>query len=286
MTNLLDEYISKYSPQTPEDYKNALKEIVQEIALYGLSKSDFFQYAAFYGGTSLRIFYGLDRFSEDMDFSLEVPNKAFQLEKYCPYIKEALLSFGLDMEVSRKIKSRDTDIQSAFVKGETLMHLITVFNQDESVFSPIKNDEKVKIKIEVDTNPPEGATFDIQYGLKPVPYMVRLYDKPSLFAGKIHAILCRNWKNRIKGRDLYDFIWYISLNTPVNLHHLQKRLEQSGRWDANNIMTLDALKKLLVHKFAEIDYDNAKIDVRAFIKDDSKLSLWSKEFFCAITQKL
>lgn len=283
MDTLLNDYMKFYEPQTADDYRNALKEIVQEIALYGLSRSDFFQKAAFYGGTSLRIFYGLDRFSEDMDFSLAEPNADFSLEKYFSYVEEALASHGLEMSVSKKIKANPNDVQSAFIKGETIIQLITIWDKEERGFPGISPHEVIKIKMEIDTNPPAGATYNIRYGLRPVPYMVRLYDESSLFAGKLHAVLCRNWRNRVKGRDLYDFVWYITNRTKVNLFHLQKRLEQTGHWGKKESLTVQDLRNMLIERFDSIDYEQAKLDVRSFIKTEEKLQLWEAEFFKALS---
>ena len=286
MDTLLNEYMKFYEPQTADDYRNALKEIVQEIALYGLSHSDFFQKAAFYGGTSLRIFYGLDRFSEDMDFSLAEPNADFSLEKYFSYVEEAVASHGLEMSVSKKIKANQTDVQSAFIKGETIIQLITIWDKEERGFPGIAPHEVIKIKMEIDTNPPAGASYDIKYGLRPVPYMVRLYDEPSLFAGKLHAVLCRNWRNRVKGRDIYDFVWYITNRTKVNLFHLQKRLEQTGHWNKEDTLTIQELRNMLAERFDSIDYEQAKQDVRSFIKTEEKLQLWGTDFFRALSSQV
>lgn len=286
MDTLLNEYMKLYKPETPEDYRNALKEIVQEIALYGLSRSDFFQKAAFYGGTALRIFYGLDRFSEDMDFSLSEADSGFSLEKYFPYVEEALASHGLEMTVSEKIKSRQSDVKSAFIKGETLVQLVTIWDTEERRFPGIDSHEQVRIKVEIDTNPPEGATYENKYGLRPVPFMVRLYDSQSLFAGKLHALLCRRWKHRVKGRDFYDYVWYITNRTKVNLYHLQKRMEQTGHWDFNDTLTLTALKEMLAERFVTVDYEQAKKDVRNFIKSDEQLRLWGAEFFIELSNQI
>ena len=286
MDTLLSDYMKFYEPQTADDYRNALKEIVQEIALYGLSRSDFFQKAAFYGGTSLRIFYGLDRFSEDMDFSLAEPNADFSLDEYFSYVEEALASHGLEMSVSQKSKANQTDVQSAFIKGETIIQLLTIWDKEERGFPGIAPHEVIKIKMEIDTNPPAGAAYDIKYGLRPVPYMVRLYDEPSLFAGKLHAVLCRNWRNRVKWRDIYDFVWYITNRTKVNLFHLQKRLEQTGYWTREEALTIQDVRNMLMERFESIDYEQAKQDVRSFIKTDEKLQLWGTDFFRALSSQV
>lgn len=286
MMSSIQSMMERYQPQTAEAYRNALKEIVQEIALYGMSKSGFFQEGAFYGGTALRIFYGLHRFSEDMDFSLVHPNPSFALSDYLPAVKEELSAVGLKMRVEQKNKTKVTDIQSAFIKGGTLIQIISIQQTDEVLIPGIHKQEQLKIKLEVDTNPPPGAGFELRYALRPVPYAVRLYDKPSLFAGKIHAVLCRNWMRRIKGRDLYDYVWYLSHNTPVNLFHLQKRLEQSDRWDSSKRLALQDTKNMLKERFSQLDFEAAKKDVIPFLPDASELDLWNAGFFQAITENL
>lgn len=286
MMSSIQSMMERYQPQNAEAYRNALKEIVQEIALYGMSKSGFFQEGAFYGGTALRIFYGLHRFSEDMDFSLVHPNPSFALSDYLPAVEEELSAVGLKMRVEQKNKTKVTDIQSAFIKGGTLIQIISIQQTDEVLIPGIHKQEQLKIKLEVDTNPPPGAGFELRYALRPVPYVVRLYDKPSLFAGKIHAVLCRNWARRIKGRDLYDYVWYLSQDTPVNLFHLQKRLEQSDRWDLSKQLALQDTKDMLKERFSQLDFEVAKKDVIPFLSDASELDLWNAGFFQAITENL
>ena len=286
MMSSIQSMMERYQPQNAEAYRNALKEIVQEIALHGMSKSGFFQEGAFYGGTALRIFYGLHRFSEDMDFSLVHPNPSFALSDYLPAVEEELSAVGLKMRVEQKNKTKVTDIQSAFIKGGTLIQIISIQQTDEVLIPGIHKQEQLKIKLEVDTNPPPGAGFELRYALRPVPYVVRLYDKPSLFAGKIHAVLCRNWARRIKGRDLYDYVWYLSQDTPVNLFHLQKRLEQSDRWDSSKQLALQDTKDMLKERFSQLDFEVAKKDVIPFLSDASELDLWNAGFFQAITENL
>lgn len=286
MMSSIQSMMERYQPQNAEAYRNALKEIVQEIALHGMSKSGFFQEGAFYGGTALRIFYGLHRFSEDMDFSLVHPNPSFALSDYLPAVEEELSAVGLKMRVEQKNKTKVTDIQSAFIKGGTLIQIISIQQTDEVLIPGIHKQEQLKIKLEVDTNPPPGAGFELRYALHPVPYVVRLYDKPSLFAGKIHAVLCRNWARRIKGRDLYDYVWYLSQDTPVNLFHLQKRLEQSDRWDSSKQLALQDTKDMLKERFSQLDFEAAKKDVIPFLSDASELDLWNAGFFQAITENL
>ena len=283
MTTPVQQMIEKYGCKNTAEYKNALKEVIQEVALCGLSRGGFFSKAAFYGGTALRIFYGLDRFSEDMDFSLISKDEKFNLDSYFSSLREELLANGFELTIELKQKSVESDIQSAFIKGDTLTHLLKIVPANEKVLG-VNDTELIKIKFEIDTNPPDGATFETKYGLLPVPYLVQMYDEGSLFAGKIHAVLCRAWQNRVKGRDYYDYLWYLARGTSVNLFHLKKRLEQSGKWNENEELTLDKLNDLLCERFNSVDFGAAKQDVIPFINDSSKLALWSKDFFCSVTK--
>ena len=282
---IIQQMINKYHPKTIEDKKNAIKEVLQEVVLAGLSKTDFFTHAAFYGGTALRIFYGMDRFSEDLDFSLRVTDDAFDMSKYFKPISDVLNSLGLNFEVSKKDKALNSNIDSAFIKGNTKETLITIY-PSSSDSNLIIHNEKIIIKFEVDVNPPLFAHTEIKFRLLPFPYQVRVYDASSLFAGKIHAVIARSWKNRIKGRDLYDYVYYLSLETKVNLKHLESRLKQTITIDENIKLTRDVLIDILDKRFNQIDYDIAKSDVRPFIKDQLYLDLWSREFFKSITKQI
>ena len=277
--------LSGYELRSDYDRKNAMKEIIQEIVLCSLSRTDFFKHAAFYGGTALRIFYGLDRFSEDLDFSLAEPDSAFDLSSYLPALENEVRSYGLNLKAEIKTKAKASSVQSAFVKGNTREQLLYFFPED-SVASLVPGNETVKIKFEVDTNPPPFAGYEKQYRLLPIPYEVRLYDAPSLFAGKIHAVLCRGWKSRTKGRDLYDFVFYVSRKISVNLAHLNARLTDSGFISDGSFMTIDSIKEALHERFASIDYPNAKKDVLPFVKNPASLDVWSADFFEKITQNI
>lgn len=285
MNPIVVEMLEKYKPKNFLDKKNAIKEIMQEIVLCGLSRAGFFDKAAFYGGTALRIFYGLDRFSEDLDFSLRTTDKNFDLEKYFPILEREVNAFGLNVTIENKIKTFDSDVKSAFLKGNTKEHML-LFYSDNDIIKGINPNEVIKIKFEIDTNPPPCATFETKYKTLPSPYEICLYDLPSLFAGKIGAVLCRAWKSRIKGRDLYDYIFYIQKNATFNLKHLQARLVQAGFINDNKELLLEDVKELLNNKFNSIDYEEAKTDVIPFVKDPSVLNIWSAEFFKAITQEL
>lgn len=285
MQQILNQMLKKYKINNIEDKKNAIKEIVQEVVLCGLSRGGFFKETAFYGGTALRIFYGLDRFSEDLDFSLTTQDLNFDLQKYFYYIENEIKSFGLDFSVQEKVKSFDSNIKSAFLKGNTKEHILTFFeNSEDAKF--INKDEVIRIKFEVDINPPIGATYETKFGLLPSPYQVRLYDLSSLFAGKIHACLCRNWPFRIKGRDFYDYVFFLSIGAQVNLTNLKSKLVESNFINENYDLTIENLKTFLNKRFENLNFKQAKEDVLPFVKDKSKLDLWNEDFFKEITKNL
>lgn len=285
MNTVLEQMLAKYELNSDYDRVNALKEILQEITLCGLSRAGFFRKAAFYGGTALRIFYGLDRFSEDLDFSLVEKDEAFDLSRWFAAIENEAAAYGLNLSVEMKKKAKDTAIKSAFLKVNTREHLL-LFYDDKGINGGISGNEAIKIKFEIDTRPPAGASFEKKYRLLPTPYEVNMYDEPSLFAGKLHAVICRNWKNRVKGRDLYDYVFYMSKGAHVNLPHLRARLIDSGFITENDACELEDVKKMLMNKFNTIDYKQAREDVIPFIKDSSKIDLWSADFFKQITENL
>lgn len=284
MNSVLKNMLSKYDIKNTTDEINAMKEIIQEIVICGLSRGGFFNEAAFYEGTALRIFYGLNRFSEDLDFALLEPNKNFDLSKYFPFIEKEVLAYGLNLKITTKEKTKNSDIFSAFLKGDTKEHIFIFFpNENMKNTTSLKN---IKIKFEVDVNPPSGATYEFKYKLLPSPHQVRLYDEPSQFAGKIHALLCRNWTYRTKGRDLYDYVFYLSKGVKVNLDLIRSKLIESKAITTNSKFNIDILKDLLNKKFREINYTKAKEDVIAFIEDIDSLNLWCSDFFIDITKGL
>jgi predicted nucleotidyltransferase component of viral defense system len=282
---IIEQMLENYTLNNIEDEKNAIKEIVQEVTLAGLARTDFFRHAAFYGGTALRLFYGLNRFSEDLDFTLLSPSDDFRFEKYMSAVTDAVESLGLKFEAKVEKKRPDSNIQSAFLKGSTKEHLL-LFYPNSQFAKQLNNNEKIRVKFEIDANPPKYATTEFKYRLLPYNYRVQVYDKPSLFAGKIHAVLARKWKDRLKGRDFYDYVFYLANNIPVNLKHLEARLHQTSTIDSKITLTLELVKHLLCERFNEIDVEQAKEDVLPFIKEDSELELWSSEFFKAITENL
>lgn len=274
-----------YSSQDPLKQKQGLIEIVQLLTLMGLSRSTFFHRASFYGGSSLRILHHLSRFSEDLDFSLNKPDSTFQLEDYFPFIQENLEAYGFSMTILSKPKKEVRQIQSAFLKGNTRQHLLEIAPNLYKGNIPFSHNDSLKITFEVDIDPPLFANTEVNYQLEPIPFSVRSYDLPSLFAGKIHAILYRKWKNRVKGRDYFDYVWFLANNIPVNMKHLEARLLQSNTLQDSQKLGKSLLEKMLIDRFETISYEKAKADVLPFIGDYSSVDLWSSTFFTQITQK-
>ena len=207
------------------------------------------------------------------------------MSKFFVYIEKELKAYGINLEIHSKQKQIDSNITSAFLKGDTLEHILKFFPSEENhVYDKLLKD--LKIKFEVDINPPIGATYEYKYKLLPSPHEIRLYDKESLFAGKIHAILCRGWKIRTKGRDLYDYIFFLANNTKVNVELVKNKLIESNYIDKNDKFDINILKELLIEKFGQINYNDSKEDVIPFIKNIEFLDIWSKEFFISITEKI
>lgn len=282
---VIDQMLEQYELKTIDDRKNAMKEIMQEIVLAGLSKTDFFKKAAFYGGTALRIYHNSNRFSEDLDFTLLTTNKDFSLETYIPMIKQTVESLGLTFTIREKKKRFDSNVKSAFLKGNTREQFL-IFYPDSDQETFVQNNEIIKVKFEIDIEPPTHAHTETQYRLLPFPYEVRIYDKPSLFAGKLHAVIARKWKTRVKGRDFYDYIYYLSTQTPVNLKHLEARLKQTNSIDEDVVLNKEILIDILYDRFDAVDFEDAKNDVLPFIKDIESLDIWSSKFFKSITSKI
>ena len=286
MNNVIKTMLSKYNPQNNEQRENAVKEILQEIALAGLSRGGFFEKAAFYGGTCLRVFHGLNRFSEDLDFALLDKNSDFKLDDYFPALNKEFQSYGIEMNVELKNKDENKEVKSAFLKGNTLMLMMTFFPRSEEITKIVPN-KKIKIKFEIDTDNPSGGTTEYRYQMLPAPYEVQIFDEPTLFAGKIHVILCRNYKNHVKGRDYYDYLFYIGKGSKLNLKYLENKLKNTGGIiNKNEPLTLETVKDLLRTKFESTDYESAKEDVYSFIDNKDDLSVWKKELFLSTIEKL
>lgn len=285
MSSMLDAMLEAYDARTTDERRNAFREIAQEVVLCGLSRAGFFSKAAFYGGTALRVFHGLDRFSEDMDFSLMQPDGSFSFEPYLPQVERECAAWGLRFSAIAKGKRAGSAIDSAFLKANTKEHLLTLFTED-GTSDAIPADEVLKIKLEIDTDPAPLAAFESEYRLLPMPFEATLYDMPSLFAGKTHAVICRAWKNRVKGRDLYDFVFYLARDTRLNLEHLAAKLEQTSRIESAAEFALSDAKALLHERFNAIDYEQAKADVRPFVSNPAALDVWSAGFFHSLIDKI
>ncbi len=273
----IGQMLSRYELQTVHDHENALKEIIQEIVLLGLWRSKFYEKALFYGGSALRILYRLDRFSEDLDFSLNRPEKNFHIAKYLDAIKAELELWGFEVHAEEKDRKIRNTIDSAFIKANTLIHLLKI----DSNLKTRKN-AVMTIKLEIDRDPAIGFSSDTRYHLYPIPFTIKTMTLPGLFAGKMHALLCRTLRTNIKGRDWYDLIWFVKNNIPCDLHYLRNKMVQTGHMDGSEALTRETLVELLSRKVKEIDFSLAKKDVAPFLKtarQKDELSLWSDAFF-------
>lgn len=284
MSPALKDMLEAYEPKTPVDYQNAAREVAQEITLLGLWRGGFFKHAAFYGGTALRIFHGLRRFSEDLDFTLMAEGDETRIEPYLTGIATELASWGFTFDAEGRSEGGRTGIESAFLKGNTQLNLLQI-GAPPDLARRLPTSQRIKIKLEMDIDPPALATTEVRTQLLPTPYQVKLYDPGSLFAGKLHAVLCRGWKSRIKGRDFYDFVWYVGRKVVPNLAHLDARMRQSGHLEGEPL-TPDHLIRLLKERFAKIDFKKAAEEVQVFLHDRRELEIWSTEFFLALADRV
>jgi len=277
---IIEDRIRQYNPRSKQEELNAIKEIAQEIALMGLSRAEFFKHAAFQGGTCLRIAYGLPRFSEDLDFILLSPNPHFKWQTYLNEIKLEFESYGLSLEVKDRSEAPNI-VKKAFLKETSFGQVLQLaYARDRS------DTQVIQIKLEIDTNPPSGSDFEAKLVDFPAPFSIISQSMPSLFAGKIHALLCREY---VKGRDWYDFVWYVSRKTQINYSFLQQALLQMGPWKGQQIeVDLQWLREKLQEKVQQINWSTAVKDVEIFIKprDLQSLTLWNASFFEHYIQKM
>lgn len=268
---VIEQMLARYPAGEKE---HALREVMQEIALAGLQRGGFFDKAAFYGGTCLRIFHGLPRFSEDLDFSLLAPDAAFVLEPYFRVLREEFAAFGFEVSVEARRKTVDTAVVSAFLKQGTSIYDVRVAGQ-----------RVLKIKFEVDTDPPAGFATEERLLLQPYSFYVKCYASPDLYAGKLHAVLFRRWKNRIKGRDWFDFEWYVRNGIPLNLAHFEQRARQSGDWSGGPL-TQETVQDLLLARIETLDVALARRDVEPFVRSAEELAIWSTRYFRDLVRKM
>ena len=283
INQVITNWLKQYSCKSQDDYRNALQEIIQELALEGLARAKFFEKAAFYGGTCLRILHRLDRFSEDLDFSLLAPDPHFKLEPYLKSIEMHIQSYGFDIFISKKEKTTASAVLSAFLKGNTMENFIRIGLSDRER-QQVHLDENIKIKLEIDTDPPLGFETEINEMHVPGLYYVKSYSLPDLFAGKMSAILARTWKGRTKGRDWYDLIWFVAKKIPLHLSHLESRLKQIGFIDGS--LTQEVFSKLYMERLEKLDIGQAKADAVSFLRHPEVLDIWSKAYFTDLLPKI
>jgi predicted nucleotidyltransferase component of viral defense system len=272
--NVFNEMLASYETGNDNDRLNAVHEVMQQVALGGLYNGGFFNKAAFYGGTCLRIFHGLDRFSEDMDFSLLAADPAFRLDPYFDAITAEFAALGQSIDITTKEKTAQSTIQSAFLKSDTAQYDIY-----------LGRDRKIKIKIEVDTTPPLGFSTEQKLLLQPFSFYTNCFTLPDLYAGKMHALIYRSWKNRVKGRDWYDFEWYVRKNVTMDFKHFCERAYQFGS-EAQGSLTSDRFRAILKDRIRKADIRQVKEDVAPFIKDSGRLHIWSTEYFLQLADMM
>jgi len=272
-TEIIDDRLRQYAPESKQAELNAFKEIAQEITLAALSRSDFFTKGAFQGGTCLRIVYKLQRFSEDLDFILYEPVEDFAWQAYLNEIQTEFMAFGLSLEVIDR-SELSGNVKKAFLKENSFGQVLSLsYARDRA------DVQTAKIKLEIDTRPPLGSDFESKIINFPSPFSIVTQTLPSLFSGKLHALLCRSY---VKGRDWYDFVWYVSRKTSVNFALLQNALGQQGLW-ADQSLECDKqwLLNALSEKINTIDWDKAKKDIMNFIKprEQTSIAMWSSNFY-------
>ena len=269
---IFEEMVADLNPQTSIDKINAQHEVMQQIALSGLQRGGFFEHAAFYGGTCLRIFHGLGRFSEDLDFTLTEKNLNVHLEDYFSSIIEAFKLTGREVEIKKKEKKSFGKVESAFLKDNTDVYDIA-----------FRTEKNIRVKIELDTDPPLDFETEQKLLLKPFSFMVRCVTLPDLFAGKIHALVYRNWQTRVKGRDWYDFEWYVANKIPLDFNHFQKRIKEFNGLDITKEEFLNSLKERL----ASTDMSMVRQDVLRFLRTDPHmLEIWSNDYFLQLADMI
>ena len=271
--SVIDQMLARY-PVGEGQMDLALREVMQEIALAGLYRGGFFDNAAFYGGTCLRIFYGLPRFSEDLDFSLLQADPDFSLEPFFRAIQDEFSAFGFEVTLTAKEKRVRSTIESAFLKKTSSLYDLAV-----------KGRKTLKIKLEVDKDPPGGFATEERLLLQPFSFYTKCFVFQDLFAGKMHALLFRKWNNRVKGRDWYDFEWYVRQGAGLGLAHFVKRGLQSGDIASPCLDERD-FRSLLHQRIDSLDVRSAKMDVERFIPEPRDLDIWSRDYFHALADRL
>ncbi len=277
MNEIITERLLEYNIKSADEELNALKEIAQEIILYAFSKTSFFDRAHFCGGTALRIVHGLNRFSEDLDFATKISDPEFHFDNYMDEVLLTLKQYGLEMKVK---KAKD----DSFVKARELKEDSEKWKIS---FPSNKQLKKVIIKLEIDTNPPAGA-IETNANLDfPILHQVKVGTLDTLFAGKIHALLCRKF---MKGRDWYDLLWYVKKKTNINYDFLKNALFQMGPYQGQTLKVVDRdfVVSELDQKINSLDWKAVRNDVERFLRPEelATLKLWEKELFLEKIQKI
>ena len=278
MNPAVETILRRYQCETRSQYERALKEILQELALVGLWRARFFEHAAFYGGTSLRILYGLDRFSEDLDFTLLAPNPKYSLEAYHEAIRNELTSYGFSVEIDTKDKSWVTPIRSAFIKTNTIGELLKI-GIPKNLVRGLHPEMVLKIKLEVDTDPAPAYDVETRFLLTPFSVGIRTVVLTDIFAGKMHAVLFREWKGRVKGRDWYDWSWLVSQKAILSLQRLAIHMRRAGILQDDETLTRERFEQLMLDKIEHVDFASAKADMQPFITDSAQIADWSIDLF-------
>ncbi len=271
MNALYERMLSAYDQSTDSGRRNAIYEVSQQLVLAGLSNGGFFDKAAFYGGTCLRIFHGLDRFSEDMDFTLLKEDRSFNFEQYFQPIIDQFAVVGRNVEIKKKNKKSFGKVESAFLKDNTDVYDLS-----------FQTERSIKVKIEVDIVPPMKFSTELKLLLQPMSFMTRCVSLPDLFAGKMHALVFRTWKSRVKGRDWYDFEWYVRNGIELNFRHLQERIRQFN----DREMTLNEFMDALNNRLATTDINQVKADVQPFLNNPRELEIWSNDYFLQLASMI
>lgn len=262
---------------------HALREILQEFILAALGRTDYFSKAAFHGGTHLRVFHGLRRFSEDLDFALREDDPSFSLMPYLEKAKNELDALGVKVEVIDRSKA-DATVKKAFLKDDSIIRLIDL--RFAANIGSRQTPRKLRIKLEVDSHPPAGATYESRALAFPFPASVTCFDLSSSFSGKMHALLCREY---VKGRDWYDLIWYAGAGIRLNHELLTAALDQQGKWAGSHVRTDDAWVRTELKKvIGELDWRRAREDVAPFIHADElrTLEFFTADYFTSLTERI
>ncbi len=278
MSRILEERLKGYNAETAEGEFDALREILQEVILSGLSDTDFFNLAVFQGGTCLRLIHGLRRFSEDLDFVLLAAQPRFDWSAYEKKINARCNLYGFEPEFLNK-ENQVNSVKKMLVKQGSLSDLVSFTHTQDPR-------RKIRIRLDIDVNPPSGLSSETSFLDFPLPYRLHIPTINCLFAGKCHALLCRQYT---KGRDLFDFQWFVSKHVEPDLEYLKSTLIQSGPWEGNDInVTPSWLKLALIERISSLDWNAAKDDIFRFLpeREVETVLLWSRDFFLSRIEKL